>query len=141
MEPSVGWRDVSCAAHCKGRTTRNGSHWPNGNAVVLGVRPYPTMTVPSAEMPFRVVSWTHLSAVCTPAVSKMALSSCIPLVEVQMKQSEDPRELEGSEVPTITEPPPLTAQAALSGPPRVPMSCMPVEAVQRNARQDRKSVV
>jgi len=83
---------------------RNGSHWPNGNAFVRGLRPYPTMTVPSVEMPSAVSRETHLSAVWTPAACNTVLRSCIPVLAVQMKLCLDPVEPEVSEVPTITVP-------------------------------------
>src|ERR1022692_2185563 len=121
--------------HGTGRTTRNGSPFPNGNAFVRGLWPYPTMTGPSAETPSSSTRATHLSAVWTPAACNNILRSCIPVLAVQTKHRLDPVEPVVSDVPTITVPSALAANAALSGPPRLPISCMPVEAVQRNARQ------
>src|ERR1019366_9564703 len=72
--------------HGTGRTTRNGSQFPNGNALVRGLWPYPTMTVPSAETPSSSTRATHLSAVWTPAACNNILRSCIPVLAVQTKQ-------------------------------------------------------
>src|SRR5260370_9565219 len=71
--------------HGTGRTTRNGSHCPNGNAFVGGLWPYPTMTVPSAETPSVVYRTIHLLAVLTPAVCNAVLRSCIPVFAVHRK--------------------------------------------------------
>src|ERR1039457_924977 len=71
--------------HGTGRIARNGVHTPNGNFVVRGFKPNPTMTVPSAETADAVSTETQLSAVWTPAACNSDRRSCIPVVAVQRK--------------------------------------------------------
>src|SRR6516225_4602227 len=87
------------------------------------------MTVPSADTP------TAVDKIQLPGVFTSFWRSCLPVLAVQRKAWLDSDNWLVSEVPTITLPSRLAARARLSGPPRVPISCMPVDSVQTNARQ------